>query len=67
MTRFGAIFVKVDGLDESEVGNSHGLAAETLSGAEDEALSLPPPPGANFVKIFNEGRVVRRLGFALDA
>lgn len=67
MTRFSAIFVKISGLKEAGVGNGYGLTAETLGDAEGEALKLPRPPGANFVKILDEGRVVKRLGLELDA
>lgn len=67
MTRFKAIFVEVDGLEETHHGGSYGLSADDLAGAEAEALKLTVPPGANCVKVLDEGRVVRRLGLDTDA
>lgn len=65
MRRFSAIFVKVDGLEETEIGESCGLNAATKEEAEIEAQEMGPPHGANFIKILDEGRVVSRLGFGL--
>ena len=65
MTRFAAIFSRVDGLDETDIGNSYGLNAESLEEAEGEALGMGPPSGANLLKILDEGRVVKRHGIGL--
>ncbi|SRR6266496_2214694 len=65
VTRYEAVFVKIDGLDETAIGGGFGLKAERLEQAESEALGIVPPAGTNFVKILDEGRVVRRLGFGL--
>lgn len=65
MTRYSVIFVRADGLDETEIGDSFGLNVDSLEEAEGEALSMGPPTGANLVKILDEGRVVKRLGLSL--
>ena len=65
MRRFQVIFVRVDGLNEIDLDNGYGLDADTLEEAEGEALQMGPPNGANFIKILDEGRVVKRLGIGL--
>ena len=67
VVRFKAIFVKVDGLVENDVGSSYGLMAENKKDAEKEAMQAMRPHGSNFVKVLDEGRVVSRLGFELNA
>ena len=62
---YQAQFCKIDGLDEEDVGTAIGLRADTKKAAEDEALSLNPPEGANFVKVLEDGKRVAKLGFAL--
>lgn len=62
---YQAQFCKIDGLDEEDIGTTIGLRADTNETAEDEALSLNPPEGANFVKVLKDGRRVAKLGFAL--
>jgi hypothetical protein len=63
---YQAQFYKIDGLDQTDVGSPVGLAATTTDEAENKALSLSRPEGANFIKILLEGRPVgERLGFAL--
>jgi len=53
-------------LDESVVGNPYRLDADTLSEAEDEALSLPKPEGANFTKLARIADLVEQeIGFDL--
>jgi hypothetical protein len=56
---FSAVFVKIDGLEETDLGH-HQLAAETLDAAIEEAPGLAPE-GTNSIKICQEGLVVRRL------
>lgn len=65
MTRFQVQFYKVDGLDETDIGESYGVNADNLEEAEGEARSMGPPGDANFVKILDGGRVVKRIGFGL--
>lgn len=65
MTKFKVIFCKKDGLEDSAIGNSYQLSADTLEDAEIEAMNLPKPDGANFFKILDEGQVVLTHGFAL--
>lgn len=62
MPRYQAVFVKVDGLSAIDVGNPHYLNATTRGEAEDEAMGLPRPDGANFIKLvrdnFTEGEML---------
>ena len=63
---YQAQFYKVDGLEETDVGSAIGLVASTTDAAENEALELCRPDGANFVKVLFDGRQVgERLGFAI--
>jgi len=63
---YEATFVRKDGLDDTLVGNPYHLNARTLPDAEDEALALPRPEGANFIKLSRVGGLVEReIGFAL--
>jgi hypothetical protein len=65
MVRYKAIFARIEGLDESDFETTHGLQATRLDDACDEALTLHRPDGANFIKILDEGLVVKRLGLEL--
>lgn len=65
MTQYRAIFCRLEGLEEHAVGDGYWLIAESLVDAEDEALRIDPPAGSNFVKILDDARVVKRLGFSL--
>jgi hypothetical protein len=56
---------RIDGLEETDLDDGTYLDADTLEEAEGEALGMGPPDGANFIKILDEGRVVKRLGFGL--
>lgn len=62
---YQAQFCNIDGLHETDICTGIGLFADTKDAAEDEALDLPRPPKANFVKILFDGRPVSRLGLAL--
>jgi hypothetical protein len=66
MMRFTAIFVKSVDLEETEIAGSYGLAVDTLKEAEDAALKLARPQGANLVKVLDEDLVVRRTWLPLD-
>lgn len=62
---YQAQFYKVDGIDQTDVGPPFGLAATTTDAAENEALLIARPNGANFIKILHNGRPVgERIGFA---
>lgn len=66
MAEYMAIFVFVDGLEETDLDPSYRLAATTRDAAEDEALALPRPKGANFIKLVRNGQYeAPKLGFAL--
>jgi len=66
MPKYTAIFLKVDGLEETDIGNPIRLNATAREDAEDEALALPPPDEANFVKLLRDNRYEGpKLGFAL--
>lgn len=66
MTEYRAVFVAVEGLSEKDIEPHHRLAATSRNEAEDEALLLPRPEGANFVKLIKDGRTEGpKLGFAL--
>lgn len=66
MMGYQAIFQKVDGLEEVDLEPMHGLKASLRADAENEALALPRPTGANFIKLIKEGRFESpKLGFDL--
>jgi hypothetical protein len=65
MPKFRASFVKKDGLDVRQFPGLFSLKAETVSEARDEALTISKPDGANFVQIWEEGRLIGDLGFGL--
>ena len=59
MGDFSAIFVKVDGTDETDLGQ-HFLNAETLEAAVEEAQARAPRE-ANSIKICREGQMIHRV------
>lgn len=67
MAQYKAVFVKVDGLADDPVGNiTCRLEATGREQAEAEALALPRPEEANFVKLIRDGLYEGPpLGFAL--
>lgn len=67
MRRFEALFIKVSGLDDADVGTCYGLWADTLVDAESEALNLKMPVEASFVKVLDREVVVRRLELGFHA
>ena len=66
VTRFKAIFAESVDLQETEVGTSHVLQADTLAMAEEEALKLCRPFAANLIKLLDQGVVVRRVWLPLN-
>jgi hypothetical protein len=56
---FSAVYVKVEGLEETDLGHQM-LAADTLEGALEEARARAPQ-GANSIKLCREGQVERRI------
>ena len=64
MGQFTAVFVKVDGLDETEI-LMRDLKASSLEGARSEALAFPVPRGAIFIKILLDGKYLHRTAVAL--
>ena len=56
MPQYQAIFLAVDGLSETDIDPPYRWKATTRNEAEDEALGLPRPEGANFVKVIREGQ-----------
>ena len=66
MAQYQAIIEMIEGLSETDVGNPCYLNATERDEAEDEALQLPRPEGANFVKLIRDGQYEGpKLGFAL--
>jgi hypothetical protein len=66
MTGYSAVFYKIDGLDEKLLEPHYGLNATSRDEAEIEALELPRPEGANFVRLFRDGLFeAPEIGFAL--
>lgn len=64
MARFNAIFVRLEGLDQSEVGRAFELTAETRETAVAEAASLWRPAGANYLKITSHGQIISWLSLS---
>lgn len=56
MAYYKAVFVKIDKLIEEDC-SFYGLTADTAEAAEAEAMQLPAPVGANFVKVVRDGLV----------
>ena len=68
MGKYQAMFVDIDGLDETEVGASYGLIATERGAAEDEALTLPRPAGATSSSSSKMGNTnLPRLGLIRNA
>ena len=66
MAQYEAIFIAVEGLSETDIDPPYRLAATSRDEAEDEALVLPRPDGANFIKLICDGQYEGpKLGFAL--
>jgi hypothetical protein len=65
MTRYQVVFFADDGINQTDIGAPFGLNADTLEEADGDASAMGPPAGANFYKILDEGKVVKRVGFAL--
>jgi hypothetical protein len=66
MMGYQAIFQRVDGLEEVDIGPMYGLKGTLRADAENEALALPRPTDANFIKLIKEGRFEPpKLGFDL--
>ena len=66
MAQYQVVFVAIEVLNETVIGSTYRLAANDRDTAEDEALLLPRPEGANFIKLFREGLYeAPKLGFAL--
>ncbi len=64
MGDFSVVFVKVEGLDEIDLG-TRNLEADTLEKAKEEALICERPPGTNSIKICREGLKDRQLMVSL--
>lgn len=64
MARFNAIFVRLQGLEQSEVGQAFELAAETRETAIAEATSLWRPAGANYLKISIDDQIITWISLA---
>lgn len=64
MARFNAIFVRLEGLEQSEVGQSTALYAESRETAIKEAAALWRPAGANYLKITFDGQVISWMSLA---
>ncbi len=58
MGNFSAVYVKVNGTEETDLGFHH-LAADTLEAALEEA-PVRAPSGTNSIKICLEGGLVER-------
>jgi hypothetical protein len=66
MVQYQVVFVAVEGLHETDIGPTYRLASNDREAAEDEALRLPRPEGANFIKLIRDGLYeAPKLGFAL--
>jgi imidazolonepropionase-like amidohydrolase len=61
---FSAVYVKLDGPEEIDLGQ-HFLGATSLDAAIKEARARAPE-GANSIKICREGQVERRLMIASE-
>ena len=58
MSQYSAVFLRVDGAEEANLGY-HDLAADTVDGAIEEARTKAPKD-ANFIKILLNGVVLGR-------
>jgi hypothetical protein len=59
MGNFSAVYVKLDGPNETNLGQ-HPLSANTVKAAIREARARAPQE-ANSIKICQEGQVIRRI------
>lgn len=59
MGDFSAVYIKLDGMEEIDLG-LHKLGAEALEAAIEEARA-GAPQGANSIKICRDGQVERRI------
>jgi len=64
MSVFEAVFLKVDGLNETEI-EFRSLSAVLLDEASDEAMKMVAPKEANFIKILAGGHMVCKIGIDL--
>ncbi len=63
MPQYTAIFVTIDGLSEEDFDTTYRLDATEREDAKNEALQLPRPDGANFIKLIRDGQYERpKLG-----
>ena len=62
---YQAQFYRVRRGQSEKVGSPVTLQSTSVGSAQDEALALVPPEGANCVKIVADGLVISRHGFAL--
>jgi hypothetical protein len=60
MAEFSAVFVKTDGLEETDLGVAD-LAADAIEAACDEARARAPVE-TNLIKICVARQVIRRIG-----
>ena len=56
MTKYRAVFIRVEGRAERHLEPTYGLVASTREEAENEALRLHAPEEANSIKLFRDGR-----------
>ncbi|MBV9153178.1 MAG: hypothetical protein JO204_15535 [Alphaproteobacteria bacterium] len=59
MSDFSAVYAKLDGLEETDLGQ-HMLSADSLEAAVEEARARAPRE-ANSIKICRDGQVERRV------
>ena len=62
---YQAQFYRVRRGQSEDIGSPLTLQSTSAGLAQDEALALVPPEGANCVKIVADGLVISRHGFAL--
>ena len=62
---YQAQFYRVRRGQSEDIGSPLTLQSTSAGLAQDEALALVPPEGANCVKIVADGLVILRHGFAL--
>lgn len=62
---YKAQFYRVRRGNSEDIGSPPTLQSTSVGAAQDEALALVPPKGANCVKIVADGLVASRHGFAL--
>ena len=56
MAPYNAVFHKIDGLAEEPLEPHYDLAATGRNEAESEALKLPRPKDANFIRLYLDGQ-----------